>query len=309
MAKFALPHLHMTRGVVIATGSEGGEVGEPTAAPYGGSKGFLHAMIPGIAYERGKYGVHANCVCPGPIDTAWTHKETGPMDEQMEKQTLAGSVLGRRGTPEEMANVFVFVASDEASYMTGALVFADGGATIAKAAREIRCRISSGAGRRRRSTCTTPATACRTSIAPTGCIKAFRQSPMTARTGAKAAMPCARHGTVTPTGPLPGRSRLVDRTVVICFANAGPIVPHLRRLRRRRRIVDQACAPRLLPRIHTSAGIWLVHRSVIVHLAIRRIVRTILGKRGGRSEAHAERQRRQPDGNSRASSFHDDSPS
>ncbi|HEY6833364.1 MAG TPA: SDR family oxidoreductase, partial [Pseudolabrys sp.] len=57
---------------------------------------------------------------------------TGPMDAVMEQQTVAGTVLGRRGTPEEMANVFCFVASDEASYMTGSLVFADGGTTIAK---------------------------------------------------------------------------------------------------------------------------------------------------------------------------------
>ncbi len=132
MTKFALPLLQQTRGVIISTGSEAGEVGEPTAAPYGGSKAFLHAFMRGVAYEQGKFGVRANCVCPGPIDTAWTHKETGPMNAQMEKQTLAGTVLGRRGTPEEIANVFAFVASDEASYMTGALVFADGGTTIAK---------------------------------------------------------------------------------------------------------------------------------------------------------------------------------
>jgi len=132
MTKFALPLLQQTRGVIISTGSEAGEVGEPTAAPYGGSKAFLHAFMRGVAYEQGKYGVRANCVCPGPIDTAWTHKETGPMNAQMEKQTLAGTVLGRRGTPEEIANVFAFVASDEATYMTGALVFADGGTTIAK---------------------------------------------------------------------------------------------------------------------------------------------------------------------------------
>jgi NAD(P)-dependent dehydrogenase (short-subunit alcohol dehydrogenase family) len=132
MTKYALPFLQKTRGVVISTGSEAGEVGEPTAAPYGGSKGFLHAFMRGIAYEQGKYGVRASCVCPGPIDTAWTHKETGPMNAQMEKQTLAGTVLGRRGTPEEMANVFAFLASDEASFVTGALIFADGGTTIAK---------------------------------------------------------------------------------------------------------------------------------------------------------------------------------
>jgi NAD(P)-dependent dehydrogenase (short-subunit alcohol dehydrogenase family) len=134
VTKFALPLLQQTRGVIISTGSEAGEVGEPTAAPYGGSKGFLHAFMRGVAYEQGKYGVRANCVCPGPIDTAWTHKETGPMSAQMEKQTLAGTVFGRRGTPEEIANVFAFIASDEASFMTGALVFADGGTTIAKGA-------------------------------------------------------------------------------------------------------------------------------------------------------------------------------
>jgi NAD(P)-dependent dehydrogenase (short-subunit alcohol dehydrogenase family) len=132
MTKFALPHLQKTRGVVISTGSEAGEVGEPNAAPYGGSKGFLHAFMRGVAYEQGKYGVRANCVCPGPIDTAWTHKETGPMNEQMEEQTVAGTVLGRRGTVEEVANAFAFVASDEASFMTGAQVFVDGGTTIAK---------------------------------------------------------------------------------------------------------------------------------------------------------------------------------
>jgi NAD(P)-dependent dehydrogenase (short-subunit alcohol dehydrogenase family) len=63
-------------------------------------------MIRGIANEQGKYGVRANCVCPGPVDTAWTHKETGPMNEQIEEQMLAGTVVGLRGTSEEMANVF-----------------------------------------------------------------------------------------------------------------------------------------------------------------------------------------------------------
>jgi NAD(P)-dependent dehydrogenase (short-subunit alcohol dehydrogenase family) len=132
MTKFALPHLRKSRGVVISAGSEAGEVGQPNATPYGGTKGFVHAFMRGVAFEQGKYGVRANCVCPGPIDTAWTHKETGPMNEEMEKMTVAGTVLGRRGTPEEMANIYAFLASDEASYVTGALWFADGGTTIAK---------------------------------------------------------------------------------------------------------------------------------------------------------------------------------
>lgn len=132
MTKHALPHLQKTCGVVLSAGSEAGEMGEPNNTPYGGTKAFVHAFTRGVAYEQGKYGVRANCVCPGPIDTAWTHKETGPMNVDMEAMTLAGTVLGRRGTPEEMANVYAFLASDEASFVTGALWFADGGTTIAK---------------------------------------------------------------------------------------------------------------------------------------------------------------------------------
>tara|TARA_B100000378_G_scaffold59328_1_gene43891 strand:+ start:2406 stop:3281 length:876 start_codon:yes stop_codon:yes gene_type:complete len=132
MTKCALPHLQETHGVVISAGSEAGEVGEANNTPYGGTKGFVHAFMRGVAFEQGKYGVRANCVCPGPVDTAWTHTDTGPMNDQMEKMTLAGTVLGRRGTPEEIANVYAFIASDEASNVTGALWYVDGGTTIAK---------------------------------------------------------------------------------------------------------------------------------------------------------------------------------
>ena len=132
MTKYALPHLQQSHGVVLATGSEAGAIGEPNNAPYGGTKGFVHAFIRGLAVEQGKYGVRANCVCPGPVDTAWTHTDTGPMDEQMEKMTVEATVLGRRGTPEEIANVYAFLASDEASNVTGALWFADGGTLVAK---------------------------------------------------------------------------------------------------------------------------------------------------------------------------------
>jgi NAD(P)-dependent dehydrogenase (short-subunit alcohol dehydrogenase family) len=107
-------------------------LGEPMNTPYGGTKGFNHAFTKGIATEQAKYGIRANCVGPGPIDTAWTHKETGPMTAQMEKQTVEGVPMGRRGTPEEVANVYLFLASDEASYVTGAIYFVDGGVTISK---------------------------------------------------------------------------------------------------------------------------------------------------------------------------------
>jgi len=132
MTKFALPHLQKSRGNIICAGSEAGFNGSPGFTPYGGSKGFLHAFVKGVALEQAKYGVRANCVCPGPIDTAWTRPDTGPLDEAMAKSIDAVVPLGRRGTPEEMANIYAFLASDEASYVTGALWLADGGVTPAK---------------------------------------------------------------------------------------------------------------------------------------------------------------------------------
>jgi NAD(P)-dependent dehydrogenase (short-subunit alcohol dehydrogenase family) len=85
----------------------------------------------GVAVEQAKNGIRANCVCPGPIDTAMTHDETGPFDRETEKMVVAATALGRRGTVEEIANVYAFLASDEASYVTGALWLVDGGITIA----------------------------------------------------------------------------------------------------------------------------------------------------------------------------------
>jgi NAD(P)-dependent dehydrogenase (short-subunit alcohol dehydrogenase family) len=134
MTKFALPHLRKTRGNVICAGSEGGINGQPRNTPYGGTKGFLHSFMMGVAVEQAQYGVRANCVCPGPIDTSWTHKETGAVDEQIEQALISATPLGRRGTAEEVANVYAFLACDEASFVTGALWLVDGGITPAKGA-------------------------------------------------------------------------------------------------------------------------------------------------------------------------------
>jgi NAD(P)-dependent dehydrogenase (short-subunit alcohol dehydrogenase family) len=132
MTKFAIPHLHKTRGNILFTGSEAGFNGSANFTPYGASKAFLHAFAKGVALEQAKYGVRANCVCPGAIDTAWTRGPGGPLSPEIQ-DTIDGMVpLGRRGTPEEIANIFAFLASDEASYITGALLLADGGVTPAK---------------------------------------------------------------------------------------------------------------------------------------------------------------------------------
>ena len=132
MTKYAIPELIKTKGNIVTAGSESGKLGLGQNAPYGGTKGFNHAFMKGVAAEQAKNGVRANCVCPGAIDTAWTHKETGPMDEKMEKMMVAATPMGRRGTTEEIANAYLFLASDEASYVTGALFSVDGGVTISK---------------------------------------------------------------------------------------------------------------------------------------------------------------------------------
>ena len=130
MTRAALPHLRETRGNVVTAGSEAGWNGSPQFTPYGPTKAWNHAFMKGVAGEQGKHGVRANCVCPGPVDTSWTHKETGPMDRVTEKTVTMSTAFGRRATTEEIANVYAFLASDEASYVTGALWLVDGATTI-----------------------------------------------------------------------------------------------------------------------------------------------------------------------------------
>ena len=130
MTRAALPELQKTRGNVVSAGSEAGYNGSPMFSPYGPTKAWMHAFMKGVAAEQGKYGVRANCVCPGPIDTSWTHAESGPFDKDTEETIVGSTAFGRRGTTEEVANVYAFLASDEASYVTGTLVLVDGATTI-----------------------------------------------------------------------------------------------------------------------------------------------------------------------------------
>jgi NAD(P)-dependent dehydrogenase (short-subunit alcohol dehydrogenase family) len=134
MTKHAIPELQKTKGCIVAAGSEAGILGNSENAPFAGTKGYIHAFIKSIAAEQGKFGVRANCVCPGPIDTSWMHRQTSPIDFKLEKLYRMSSVMGRLGTPEEVANVYLFLASDLASYVTGALYSVDGGITIGKGA-------------------------------------------------------------------------------------------------------------------------------------------------------------------------------
>lgn len=132
MTKLAIPELKKTKGCIVSAGSESAILGIPQVAAYGGTKGFVHAFMKGVAAEQAQNGIRVNVVAPGPIDTSWTHKETSGMDKEMEKTMVNATLMGRRGKTEEVANVYLFLASDEASYVTGSVYQVDGGITIAK---------------------------------------------------------------------------------------------------------------------------------------------------------------------------------
>ena len=100
--------------------------------PYGGSKGFLHAFMKGVALEQAPYGVRANCVCPGTIDTPMLRQAAAlaPVPAEVIDTCIRMHPMGRIGTPEEVANVIAFLASDWASFITGTSLMVDGGLLI-----------------------------------------------------------------------------------------------------------------------------------------------------------------------------------
>lgn len=132
--KAALPHLRRAKGCIVTTGSAAVVLGEPVNVPYGATKGFIHALTLGLAGEEARHGVRVNCVSPGVTDTGWFDPDVGPLEPELLKQLPGSNLFGRLGTPEEMANVFAFLASDEASYVTGAIWAADGGMPITRGA-------------------------------------------------------------------------------------------------------------------------------------------------------------------------------
>src|SRR5690606_28234764 len=131
MTRAAIPELKKTRGCIVSAGSEAAWTGASSFAPYAGTKGFIHAFMKGVAVEQAKNGIRANCVCPGPIDPAMNEDEVVSFEAETEETIIANAAPGGRGAVEEIANVYAFRASDEASYVNGALWLVDGGITIA----------------------------------------------------------------------------------------------------------------------------------------------------------------------------------
>jgi NAD(P)-dependent dehydrogenase (short-subunit alcohol dehydrogenase family) len=131
VCRYALPHLLAAgRGVIVNTASTAGLVGQPWSAAYAASKGGVVMLTKALATEYRTKGVRVNAVAPGGTNTniQGSFSSTFPPDADMKQLHKIMSPLGI-AEPEEMAAAFAYIASDEARYMTGAIVSIDGGIT------------------------------------------------------------------------------------------------------------------------------------------------------------------------------------
>lgn len=123
-----LPHMRARRtGHIVNLSSNVTQRFPAAAGPYTASKSGLEALTRVLAKEEGRHGIRVNAVAPGPIETDMLDESLTVMGSERAAAFLASVPLGRQGRPEEIAGVVRFLVSDAASYLTGQVLYVNGG--------------------------------------------------------------------------------------------------------------------------------------------------------------------------------------
>jgi NAD(P)-dependent dehydrogenase (short-subunit alcohol dehydrogenase family) len=131
MCKYALPALREAKGCIVNISSYVGLVGFAGASAYAASKAAILNLTRSMALDHAKEGIRVNAVCPGSVDTDMIHAAWQQFGDVEEAQKLWAfkHPLGRIASPEEVGRAILFLASQEASFITGAALPVDGGIT------------------------------------------------------------------------------------------------------------------------------------------------------------------------------------
>ena len=125
--RVAIPHMPRPGGAIINTASISGLAGDYGFSAYNAAKGAVINYTRTLAIDHAREGIRVNALCPGLIATPLTAGAAALPG--LEQAWHAAIPLGRAGTPEEMAEVVAFLASDAASFVTGSVIVAEGGQT------------------------------------------------------------------------------------------------------------------------------------------------------------------------------------
>jgi NAD(P)-dependent dehydrogenase (short-subunit alcohol dehydrogenase family) len=130
--KFALPHLRKTRGSIINIGSLVASIGDESASTYCATKGGVSALTKALAIDEARHGVRVNVILPGNVVTPLRIKSLAKSEdpEGWHNWLESNQWTGRSGTIEEIGQVCQFLASEAASFITGAELVVSGGAEL-----------------------------------------------------------------------------------------------------------------------------------------------------------------------------------